>query len=104
MPLKARPLSGSEHDSKGGTVSVRFVVEEVFDLRRRGLTLAVGQMLTGVVSAGMTLRVEATGAPVTIAGIELIPPPADNPDRVSLIISPESATRPTPGMVLVGPA
>jgi hypothetical protein len=103
MPSKARPSSGSEHDSKGGTVSVRFLVEEVFDLPQRKLTLAVGQMLAGVVSAGMMLRDEATGAAVTIAGIDLIPPPADNPDRVSLIISPESETRPTRGMVLVAP-
>lgn len=40
---------------------------------------------------------------VSIAGVDLIVPLYDHPMRVSLIISPESPTRPTRGMVLVAP-
>jgi len=102
-PSRARLWSGSGRDSKGGTVAVKFLVEEVFDLSRSGLTLAVGQILDGVVSAGMTLRVEGTDAAIEIAGIDQIPPPIDQPNRVSLIVSPESPTRPTRGMLLIAP-
>jgi hypothetical protein len=84
-------------------VSARFAVEQVFDLPSRGLTLAVGRMLDGVVAPPMTLQVEGTTSLVTIAGIDLIPPPPDAPNRVSLVVSPDSPTRPTPGMVLISP-
>jgi hypothetical protein len=84
-------------------VPARFMVEEVFEVPQRGLTLAVGQVLDGAVTAGMTLQVEATGATVKVASIELIPPPADNPNRVSLVIDQESETRPARGMVLIAP-
>lgn len=84
-------------------MSARFTVEEVFDLPRRGLTLAVGQLLEGSVSAGTTLLVQGTGEVITIAGVDLIAPPPDNPNRVSLIISSDSPTRPARGVVLIAP-
>ena len=77
------------------------MVEEVFDLPRRGLTLAVGQVLDGVISAGMTLRAEGSDSLIKIAGIDLIPLPPDNPNRASLIIAPDSAARPAQGMIRV---
>ncbi len=84
-------------------MTVRFAVEEVFEVPLRGITLAVGLVLDGVVSPGMTLQDEKTGAIVTIAGIDLIPPPTERPNRTSLIVDRASATRPERGMVLVVP-
>jgi hypothetical protein len=90
-----------KQDSKDGRVSGRFAVEEVFQRPQRGLTVAVGQVLDAVVSAGMALQVEGTGAVITIAGIERIPPSATSPDQATLIIDPASKTPPARGIVLV---
>lgn len=80
---------------------VRFAVEEVFHLRQRGVLLASGRMLEGSIAGRVTAYDEATGRPVQILGIELLPPSADHPERVTLIIDPSSPTHPVPGMVLV---
>ena len=83
---------------------VRFAIEEVFHLRQRGVIMAVGRMLEGSVDGRTTLRDEQTGRRVEILGVELLPPPTVDPDRVTLIVDPASPAQPTRGMVLVTPA
>lgn len=80
---------------------LRFAVTDVFHLRQRGVVLASGRMLEGAITGRVTAYDEATGRPVEILGIELLPPSADLPERVTLIIDPSGPTHPVRGMVLV---
>jgi len=82
---------------------VRFTIEQVFELRQRGVILAAGHLQDGTVAGTMTLHDETTGQAVRVLGLELIPPPTHDPDRVILIIDPASPLRPVDGMVLVSP-
>jgi hypothetical protein len=86
-------------------MSVKFAIEQVYDLSQRGVILAVGRMLEGRVAGRTTLCDQRTGLRVQILGVELLPPPAGRPDRVTLIVDPKSSsTRPATGMMLVEPA
>ena len=82
--------------------STRFEIERIFDLPTRAGLIAAGRMLSGSVQAGMTLRDQATGATVRVIGLELIPPPADHPDRVAIILDRRDAPAVTEGRTLIG--
>src|SRR2546429_1643299 len=74
-------------------MSVRFAIEEVFDLRQRGVILAAGRILHGTVAGPTMLRDERSGQVVRVLGVELLPAPAGDPDRIRLIIDRAPARR-----------
>jgi hypothetical protein len=94
-------ISPSPEAEERGPQATRLVIESVFEPEPPETTLATGQLLDGVVTAGMTLRDERTGATVRLADAQPIAPTRDRITRVTLIVDSTSPTRPTRGMVLV---
>src|SRR5690606_31865787 len=92
---KARRWRSSARQSGAGSMTSRasFSVEQVFDIPQRAGLLALGRVLHGVISKGMVLHDEATGARTTVLGIELIHPPETEPGRMTLLLE---RTEPTP--------
>jgi hypothetical protein len=81
------------------TPTVRFSVEEVFDLPARGGLLALGTVLEGVISEGMVLQDEATGARTTVLGVEFHAPPG----RSTLVLERTDPSPVADGRVLTSP-
>lgn len=80
---------------------IRFEIEQVFDLPSRGGLIAAGRLLTGSVTAGLTLSDQTTGETARVIGIEMLPPPPDRPDQVAIIIDRRDAAAVRTGRTLV---
>jgi selenocysteine-specific translation elongation factor len=65
---------------------IQFEIVRVFNLDSRGVVIATGHVLTGVIRPGMTLRIQGTDETVRVIGLELMEPPPDDPGRVGLVI------------------
>jgi hypothetical protein len=85
--------------------TVRFVVETTFDLEDEGTILAPGQLLTGQIRPGMTLRTLTTGRPMTVRAVEFrcSAAPVDRTNGVTLVIDRADATALETGTILVSP-
>jgi hypothetical protein len=94
-------ISASPEAAERGPQATRLVIEKVFEPDPPELTLADGRLLDGVVTAGMTLQDEQTGARIRLADAQPVAPTGDQETWVTLIVDSTSPSRPTPGMVLV---
>jgi hypothetical protein len=83
--------------------TAQFSIEEVFDLRSRGGLLAVGRVVAGRISAGMTLQDPSTGQRVRVLGVEFLTPKARQLGRTTLVLERTSPTPVQPGRVLILP-
>jgi hypothetical protein len=81
---------------------IRLQIEQIFDLPARGGLIAAGRMLAGSVTAGLTLRDQATGATVRVIRVEMVPPPPDRPDQVAIIVDRKDSAAVRTGATLVG--
>lgn len=66
--------------------TVRFEVDEVFDISSRGGLVVVGTLTHGEVGPGAMLYDAATGAPVRVLAVDFLTPGAVRTGRVSIVI------------------
>jgi hypothetical protein len=85
---------------------VRFLVETTFDLGDENGILAPGQLLTGAIGGGTTLRTESTGRLVRVLAVEFrcSAVPKESTNGVTLVIDRADTTAIEDGTVLIGPA
>jgi hypothetical protein len=79
---------------------VRFRAQEKFDLPGRTGILVSGQLLTGEITGGMTLRNEMTGQPVKVIQVEFATPATHRSNRITLLVDRGQASVAAQGAVL----
>ena len=83
-------------------MAVRYLVRETFP-RMTGGPRVLGVLLEGTISDGVTLVVEATGAPVRVLSFDQHTRSTGEGLQVGLQLHPEDAPMVTPGSILVAP-
>jgi hypothetical protein len=80
------------------------MVETTFDLPDRDGILVPGQLLTGVIRGGTTLRTEDTDQPVRVLGVEFLTPAQVGTNSVTLRVDRRDSTAIKPGTTLISPS